>query len=38
MAAGGELTVEAGGDGSVGRRKPPGGASDAELMEEDGGE
>ena len=38
LAAGGEL-VEAGGEGKVGWRKPPGpGASEAELMKEDGGE
>ena len=36
--AGGESRDEAGGEGSVGWRKPPGpGASKAELMEVDGG-
>lgn len=38
LPAGGELRDDAGGEGSVGWRKPPGpGASGAELMEEDDG-
>ena len=39
LPAGGELVDEAGGEGNVGWRKPPGpGTSEAELMEKDGGE
>lgn len=38
LPGGGEFRDDAGGEGSVGWRKPPGpGASEAEVMEEDGG-